>query len=204
MEQKQIGSHIKLAVFSSSEILPVLSIKEPYEGLEELIEATGISESGIPVTNKQVRPKYPFIGKVIGYVDLTRVYRIGINLNATRDAKGELVQGKRCFGAEAISVMMQRNGLSLGEPLTWLEEKIESLVESGTIYVYKESSTYNMTTETYERAGYTDRWIISSKHPTQSVDKWNDFLKKLHSDWRIKSNAVTKLLASKAIAQLLK
>jgi hypothetical protein len=77
-------------------------------------------------------------------------------------------------------------------------------VESGTVYIFKESSTFNMDTATYGKAGYTDKWIISSKHPTQSVDKWNEFLKKLHSDWRIKSSAVTKLLASKAIAALLK
>ena len=202
-EQKEIGSHIKLCVFSTSEILPVLNV-ETLDGLEEKIEAMGISETGFPITNKQVKPKYPFMGKVTGHVDLTRVYRVGICLNATR-IKGELVQGKRCFGAEAISVMMQRNGLGLGETLTWLEEKIDSLVESGAIYIFKESSTFNMDTATYEHAGYTDRWIITSKHPEQSVDKWNEFLsKKLQSQWRVKSKAVEKLLASRAIAQLLK
>lgn len=209
MEEK---SHIKLCVFSSSEILPVVNIAN-YEGLEENIESIGIDENGTPVVNKQVRPKYPFMGKVTGYVDLTRVYRLGISLNAnTRRPTGaiddhgkkvmERVTPPKAFGAEAITVMLQRNGLAMDPKL--LEEKIANLIESGIIYLYKESNTFNMNTSTYQAAGFKDRWIITSKHPEQSVDKWNDFLKKLGSNWRIKSKAITKLLASKAIAQLLK
>ena len=203
MTEKEIGSHIKLCSFSTSEILPVLNV-ETLDGLEEKIECQGFSESGKPIG--KLPPKYPFVGKVTGYVDLTRVYRVGICLNATRNAKREIQQGIRVFGAEAISIMMQRNGLAWKEPLENLEEKIADLAENGaTIYVYKESSTFNMNTETYKIAGYKDKWIISTKHPVSNVDKWNEFLsKKLHSDWRVKSRAIEKLLASKAIAQLLK
>ena len=203
MTEKEIKSHIKMCVFSTSEILSVLNVST-LDGLEEKIECQGFSESGKPIG--KLSPKYPFVGKVTGYVDLTRVYRVGICLNATRDAKREIVQGKRVFGAEAISIMMQRNGIAFNEPLENLEEKIANLAENGaTIYVYKQSSTFNMNTATYQAAGYKDKWIISTKHPVQSVDKWNDFLKiKLKSNWRVKSRAIEKLLASRAIAQLLK
>jgi hypothetical protein len=199
-ENKEIvgTTHIKLCVHSSTKILPVLNVST-LDGLQETIEATGFSEAGIPVTNKQVKPRYSFIGNVIGYVDLTRIYRIGIVPNNTKPGK---YKGSLIFGAKAVCLMLSRNGLSENPDV--IEEKIANLVESGTIYFYKESATFHMDTATYGKAGYVDKWIISSKHPIQTTDKWTELLKKLHSDWRVKSKAVEKIVASRAIAELLK
>jgi len=199
--EKEIGVHLKLCSFSSSATFPVLNIQN-LQGLDERIEAFGFTENGQPANNK-IQAKYLFIGKVTGYVDLTRVYRAGINLNSYRNSKGEIQQGKRVFGGEAISIMLQRNGLPMAPAA--IEAKLETLVNDGaTIYFYKGSSLSHMDTKTYKLTGGADKWILSGKHQIQDTDVWNEFLSKiLHSKWRIKSKATEKLLASKALAKLL-
>lgn len=194
---EKLGAHIKLCVFRSETLLPVLNI-ETYDGINEKIEAHGFSEDGKPILRQ--KPKYPFVGENFGFVDLTRVYRIGTvpdNIPDPAKYKSYLV-----FGAEAVQVMLGRNSISVDK--AWLEEKLDALTENGaTCYIWRESAANHMTVETYQQAGFKDKCIISNKHPEQSVEKWNEFLKKLKSPWRVKSEDVEKLLTGKAVRKLL-
>lgn len=200
--------HIQMCIWSPS-YQRLLNLKS-YEGVDSPLEAWGFDAKGKPVF-KRDRPelKYKIVGETpTTRVDLSATATLGVRPDMKREPNrylpnGEKIVGKlivppKVFGFGAMSIMLGRAGCQAPKDL---EAQITALVNNGMtrIWLYRESNARGMA----QAYGFSDFWNVSAEPPLANYDGFNDFLKKLKSDFRIITKTQINVLRRGELTKLL-
>jgi hypothetical protein len=184
--------YLKIIVFNSSAKAQVVNLKS-FEGwgtdIEDRVETYGFDIKGNPIFDASQNMKYKLEGTMAGGINLNYVFLKGIVMNK-----------KRIVGLEAVRVMLSRNGCA---PMSTeqLQKTIDDAIKNGfeKLCFFKKSNLNGMG----DGYGFSNEWLTSGKIPTVDYDGFNDFLKGIHSDWRILTKKTKKLMQTLQVKKLM-